>query len=60
MVLRKGEMMFGIPRKIVDAIIKDLCDRRGLRQEFEQIDADTQEEIRRTWEDIVAKILEIG
>lgn len=38
---------------IVDAIIEDFTDRRGLRQEWEQIDADVQAEIRQTWIDIV-------
>jgi hypothetical protein len=33
----------------VEAIIRDLSDRRGLRQEWEQIDDDIQEEIKETW-----------
>lgn len=35
--------------KIVDEIIKDFTDRRGLRQEWEQIDRKIQKEIRDTW-----------
>jgi hypothetical protein len=34
---------------IVDAIIKDLSDRRGLRHEWEQIDRPIRVEIRETW-----------
>ena len=37
----------------VDKIIADLCDRRGLRQEWEQIDPEIQEGIKKTWEKIV-------
>ena len=39
--------------KIVDAIIEDFTDRRGLRQEWEQIDDETQKEIRDAWIEIV-------
>ena len=39
--------------QIVDAIISDLTDRRGLRQEWEMIDEDIQEEIKETWISIV-------
>jgi len=41
-------------RKIVDLIIKDLNDRRGLRHEWDQIDDDIKEEIVSVWTDIVA------
>lgn len=34
--------------KVFD-IINDLSDRRGLRQEWEQIDGDIQDEIIETW-----------
>lgn len=34
---------------IVDAIIMDLTDRKGLRQEWAQIDENIQEEIREGW-----------
>lgn len=40
---------------IVDAIIKDLTDRRGLRQEWDAIDDDIQDEIRNVWIQIVVK-----
>jgi hypothetical protein len=39
--------------RIADAIIKDLCGRRGLRHAWEGIDADIQKEIRETWAMIV-------
>lgn len=42
-------------KRIVKEIIDDLSDRRGLRQEWEQIDDDTQHEIRDTWVKIVLK-----
>ncbi len=38
---------------IVNDIIKDLTDRRGLRQEWECIDQDIQQEIRDEWKKIV-------
>lgn len=44
-------------QKIVAAIESDLRDRRGLRQEFEAIDDDIQDEIRDTWAAIVRKVI---
>ena len=44
-------------KNIVDKIIRDLSDRRGLRQEWEQIDLDIQEEIKETWIGIVTQFL---
>jgi hypothetical protein len=38
--------------KVYD-IITDLTDRRGLRQEWEQIDSDIQDEIIAKWRDII-------
>jgi hypothetical protein len=44
-------------RKIVDRIIDgDLTDRRGLRQEWDQIDAGVQEEVRQAWTQIVLDV----
>ena len=37
----------------VDQLIEDLTDRRGLRQEWEGIDEDIQNEIRETWRAII-------
>jgi hypothetical protein len=39
--------------EIVFGILSDFTDRRGLRQEWEQIDDDIQEEMIETWIDIV-------
>jgi len=36
-------------RAAVDMIIKDLCNRRGLRQEWECIDDDIVDEIKQVW-----------
>ena len=44
-------------QKIVAEIEDDLTDRRGLRQEFEGCDNDTQDEIRDTWAEIIWKHL---
>jgi hypothetical protein len=41
--------------KVVDGIIEDLSDRRGLRQAFESIDSEIQDEIRDSWIEIVLK-----
>lgn len=38
---------------IVDAILADMTDRRGLRHQWDQIDRDIQQEIRDTWAEIV-------
>jgi hypothetical protein len=45
-------------KRIVEAIIEDFTDRRGLRQEWEQIDDDIRREIVRTWKAIVRKELD--
>lgn len=39
---------------IIDAIIEDLTDRRGLRQAWEDIDEDIQQEIRNVWIEIAS------
>lgn len=41
--------------KIVDAIVDDLTGRRGLRQEWEGIDEDIQQEIKAEWRELVLK-----
>lgn len=46
-----------IANAIVSRIEADFTDRRGLRQEWDEIDADIQEEIRDTWRDIVRQEL---
>ena len=40
-------------KRTVKRIIADLTDRRGLRQEWEQIDADVQKEITKAWQTII-------
>lgn len=42
---------------IVNAIIKDLTGRKGLRHQWDMIDDDTQEEIRVAWEAVVDEAL---
>lgn len=42
------------PRKIVEAIIADLNDRRGLRHEWDAIDEDIREVIAEKWTRIVS------
>lgn len=42
---------------IVDKIIDDMTDRRGLRQEWDGFDDDIQREIREEWERIVDQVL---
>ena len=41
--------------QIVDKIIRDLKGRKVLRQEWEEIDSDIQQEIRDEWIGIVVK-----
>jgi hypothetical protein len=42
-----------IAKEIVFVLIEDFTDRRGLRQEWENIDDDIKEEMIQTWIDIV-------
>ena len=51
---RNRELSYLIER-LKGPIIKDLTDRRGMRQAWESIDVLTQQEIRRAWIDIVRK-----
>ena len=46
-----------IAEKIVAGIEYDFTGRRGLRQEWEQIDDDIKVEIRATWEAIVRDVI---
>jgi hypothetical protein len=41
-------------RRIVEKIVRDLEDRRGLRQVWEEIDDDIRKQIKKTWADVVA------
>lgn len=42
---------------VVNQIIDDLSDRRGLRQEWESIDEDTKKVIRQRWCDILRDVM---
>ena len=42
---------------IVALIIRDLRDRRGLRQGWDGIDPDTQEEINEAWINLAADVI---
>lgn len=52
---RAGHPKPTIAQRIVRGIEADLRDRRGLRQNFETLDADTQDEIRDAWEAIIRR-----
>ena len=45
--------MRNVAKQIVKDILADLTNRRGLRQEWEQIDDDIQKEIIKEWQTIV-------
>ena len=47
-----------LAQRIIEEIEADLTDRRGLSQEFAQIDLDTQDEIRDSWADLIRDKLE--
>ena len=44
-------------KNIVAALLEDLTDRRGLRQAWDSIDEDVQEEIIEEWVEIVEALL---
>lgn len=45
-----------VASEIVDAIIEDLSDRRGLGQEWEQVDDEIKKEIKDTWAAIIEEM----
>lgn len=47
-----------VAKKIVDAILKDLSDRRGLRGAWAMTDPDIQREIRAQWEALTNDTIE--
>jgi len=53
----KTDSEFTVQEKIVFSIMSDFTDRRGLRQEWEQIDDEIQNEIIETWINIVKEKL---
>lgn len=42
-------------KKAVQAIVRDLTDRRGLRQEWDNIDSEIQAEIKVQWAALIDK-----
>ena len=48
---------FPVEERIIFSIIRDFTDRNGLRQEWENIDNDIQDEIIETWLEITKKQL---
>ena len=46
-----------IAKRIVAAILQDMTNRKGLRQEWDAIDDDTQDEIKAEWSAIVTREL---
>jgi len=59
---KQGERMTNkmpvVGKRIVEAVIADFTDRRGLRQEWENIDKDIQNEIQEAWLKKINLILE--
>lgn len=49
--------MTNIETRIVDSIVKDLTDRRGLRQEWEGVGDEVKKEIRLAWKLAILKEL---
>lgn len=43
--------------RIVAAILKDMTNRKGLRQEWDAIDEDIQNEIKAEWTEIITREL---
>lgn len=46
--------------KIVDAIITNLTDRRGLRDAWDSVDEDIQAECRGAWINLARRVIEAG
>lgn len=45
-------------RLVAEAIVSDICDRRGIKHAWEEIDQDTQYSIVDTWEMIINTIFD--
>jgi hypothetical protein len=43
-----------------DAIVRDLLSRRGLRQEWEEIDEEIQQEIKQAWAALIQKAIDMA
>ena len=50
--------MSNLAKDIVYAILHDLTDRRGLKQEWNQIEGSTRDEICQAWETLTQKCLD--
>lgn len=46
-----------VARRIVATLLDDMNDRRGFRQNWDQIDTDTQQEIIAEWRRLVVEVL---
>lgn len=46
-------------KKIIEALINDLSDRSGLGDEWDQIDEETEQEIKKEWLAIVKRFMPI-
>lgn len=51
------EKMHAVADRCVKAILEDLTDRRGLRQEWEGIDPSIQRQIRKEWRRLIVVVL---
>jgi hypothetical protein len=49
-----------LAKKIAKAILDDVTDRRGWRQEWDMFDDDVKREIKRTWHKLIDKALTAG
>jgi hypothetical protein len=47
------KMITKTAKKIVNKIVRDICDRSGLQNEWEALDEDIQKEIKDTWAKII-------
>jgi len=48
-----------ISKKIIGEIIEDISDRSGLSNVWDDMDEDTEEEIKKTWQNIVKRYLPV-
>lgn len=55
--MEKDNKNESISQEIVDAIVFDFTDRRGLRQQWEGIDDEIQQEIKDAWKEKIINIL---
>lgn len=58
--MEKWDWSRGLAEQVVAAIELDITDRRGLRQEWDQIDDSTKNEIREAWAKIIRPLIWYG